>query len=337
MNCINDTSLTTAPFILTDKTGAETLLIIVKGTWQIARDGSLTIAEEQVPINFEPLYSGDPGTSSMILDTDVVLEKPGTDCVLLGHAWAPKIGAPHVDVSFAVGSARRQARVFGERIWMKVLGMTSISKPAPFEKMPLVWERAFGGADTSWQDPTGHEFCLENPVGRGFMARKSKLNIDGMRLPNMENPADLIKKPDQRPKPVGFGMIAPYWQPRAGYAGTYDDNWRKQMSPLPPDDLDPRFYAAAAPGLATPHHLTGSEQVLVENASQHGRLQFQLPGVTPRVTVRVGGREEEPAMALDTVVVEPDEERLVLVWRGHCQVHGRVHEIGSVRVEISPC
>ena len=334
MNLISLTPLTASPLLLTDRNGAETLLIIVKGTWQIGKDGSLIPAEEQVPVRLEPEYSGDPASSSLIHDTDVVMGKPGTDCMLHGHAWAPKVGVGSVDVTFAVGPVRRTVRVFGERIWMKCLGKLAMSKPAPFRKIPLVWERAFGGEDTNWPDAKEHVFCLENPAGRGLLAKKTKLEIDGLRLPNLEDPALLIRKPGDSPKPVGFGPIPPHWQPRAGYAGTYDDRWRKYVSPLPPDDLDSRFYLSAAPGLATARHLTGNEPVLVENASEKGRLQFHLPGVLPLVTVRVGNRDEEPPMLLDTVVVEPDEDRLVLTWRGSCNVHGRVHDVGAVRVEM---
>ncbi len=333
MDLNNTTPLNAAPFLFTDHHGAETLLVVVKGTWRINWDGALNLAEEQVPIQFAPQYYGDPGASSLILDTELVLEKPGTDCVLLGHAWAPQEKAPYVDVTFAVGPVRQQARVFGERIWQKMLGMVSMSRPAPFEKIPLTWERAFGGTDTSWHDPAGHEYFLENPVGRGFVAQKSAVTIDGLALPNIENPADPIKKPSQRPRPVGFGMVAPHWQPRLGYAGTYDDAWRRTMSPLPPADLDPRFHSAAAPGLVSPRHLTGSEQVLVEGAARQGRLQFALPGVVLRATVRRQRGEEEVSLRLDTVVVEPDESRLVLVWRGTLNIHGRVHEVGAVRID----
>ncbi len=332
MNLLNPTPLAATPLFLTDRHGAETLLVAVKGTWRINRDGTLSVAEEQVPVRFEPEYSGDPASSSLLHDTDVVLEKPGTDCILLGYAWAPKMGVGSVDVNFGVGPVRKTVRVFGERIWMKCLGKVSMSKPAPFEKIPLLWERAFGGADTSWPDPKDHEFSLENPVGRGLMAKKTKLEIDGLRLPNLEDPAHLIKKPTDCPGPAGFGPIPPHWQPRAGYAGTYDDNWRKYLSPLPPEDMDPRFHSSASPGLASTRHLTGTEQVLVENASRTGRLLFDLPGGVPSVSVMIGAATRELEMRLDTVIVEPDEERLVLVWRGSHNVHGRVHDVHSVRV-----
>jgi hypothetical protein len=333
MDLKNSTPFVAAPFFLMDRIGAETMVLIVKQTWQITRIGTLSIAGEQVPIRLTPHYLGEPGSSSLLSESDLVLEKPGTDCVLLGHAWSFAPKAPYVDVTFAIGATRQQARVFGERIWMKVLGFVSMSRAAPFEKIPLTWELAFGGADISFRESAAHEYYLENPVGRGLIARQSMLEIDGMLLPNIENPADLIKKPRQRPRPVGFGMIPPHWQPRSGYAGTYDDAWRKNVSPLPPADLDPRFYSAAAPGLLSPRHLTGAEQVLVEGATPQGRLQFSLPGITPRAKLRLKRGTEELRLRLDTVIVEPDEARVVLVWRGAVSIHGQVHEAGTVSIE----
>ncbi|HBG06233.1 MAG: hypothetical protein A2075_00800 [Geobacteraceae bacterium GWC2_58_44] len=335
MNLINNTPLNAEPFFLMDHTGAETLLIVLKGTWSIEKDGKLTVADEQLPIQLSPTYNGDPGSSSLRYDTDIVLEKPGTDCVLIGHAWAPSIGVPHVDVIFAVGPVCQKARVLGERRWIKRgVRAAYISRGAPFEMIPLTWEHAFGGKDTSCKDPAGHEFCLENPVGRGMVSGRSDINIDGLSLPNIEDPADLIQKPGQRPKPRGFGMIAPYWQPRAGYAGTYDENWRENLSPLAPPDLDPRFYSSSAPGLCTPTHLTGTEQVLVEGASPQGALRFDLPAARARASVRCRQDEELVPLQLDTVIVEPDEARVILVWRGIMKGHGKGHEIGMVRVEL---
>jgi hypothetical protein len=335
MNLINHTPLKAAPFLLMDHAGAESLLVVIKGTWSVGTEGTLSIADEQVPIRLSPLYNGDPGSSSLRYDTDVVLEKPGTDCALIGHAWAPKTGAQYVDVTFTAGPVCHQARVFGERRWMtRRLRGASISQPVPFEKVPLTWEHAFGGADTSSPDPAAHEFCLENPVGRGMLSKNSQLEIDGSLLPNIENPADLIQKPGQRTMPRGFGMIAPFWQPRAGYAGSYDDNWRKNISPLPPTDLDPRFYLSSAPGLSTPKHLAGTEQVSVEGACKEGILRFDLPAIRPRASFRCRSLDEEIALQLDTLIVEPDESRAILVWRGCMNVHGKVNEIGAIRVGL---
>ena len=128
-------------------------------------------------------------------------------------------------------------------------------------------------------------------------------------------------------------MIAPFWQPRAGYAGTYDDKWRKNISPRPPADLDPRFYLSSAPGLSTPTHLVGTEEVVVEGARKEGALRFNLPAIRPRASFRCRSRQEI-LLQLDTLIVEPDEARVILVWRGNTNVHGKVHEIGTIHIEL---
>ena len=334
MDIINHSPLTAATYFMMDKEGAEVMLVVLKGTWRIESNGKLSVADEQMPIISEPVYRGKPGESSLVYDTDAVLEKPGTDCALIGHARALQPGLPYVDVTFSVGPVKKQARVFGERRWKKgLMGGASILKMKPIDEVPLIWENAFGGNDMSWDNPSRHEFCLENPVGWGFMAAKSKTGFDGQLLPNIEDPNDLIKSPKQRPKPAGFGMIAPSWQPRASYAGTYNERWRKYVRPLLPEDFNARFNMAAVPGLATKTHLQGNESVLVEGASKQGELLFCLPGVTPRVTVRRWGYEDNFPVRLDTVIVEPDEERVALTWRGVWNVHGYIHQLISVRVE----
>ena len=50
-----------------------------------------------------------------------------------------------LDVLLRVGPVRKQVRVFGDREWTGRLLGRSITAPEPFAKLPLVWERAFGG------------------------------------------------------------------------------------------------------------------------------------------------------------------------------------------------
>jgi len=334
MNVKNRTPFAAAPFLLVDAAGQETLLAVVKATWHFDADGTLAVAEEQAAIVCEPRYLGAPGASSLLYDTDLVLAKSGTDCALIGHAWAPNKGATQVDVTFAVGPVRKTARVFGERFWIKCLGWTSKSRPMPFEKIPLVYERAFGGCDTSSPRKDQHEFSQHNPVGRGLVARKTKMKVHGMRLPNIEDPHSLISSPKDRPPAAGFGPVAPHWLPRASYLGTYDEAWRRTRCPLPPLDQDIRFFSSAASELTTSTHLVGNERILVEGASPRGRLRLTMPGVAPRVTVRLSQRSEAVPMRLDGVTVEPDDERVVLTWRGSLVVHGRTHEVSALCIEI---
>jgi len=317
MEVVNKTCFEAEHFSAWSATGAETAMIVVKGTWTIGHDGQLSLADRQVPVLLAPQYYGEPGLSSLRYNADSYPGKPGTDCILSGHARAPEKKTSVMEVTFAVGPVRRTARVFGKRRWLKhLIGAPSISQPEAFETIPLTWEHSFGGTDCSGPATSDHDLCGENPVGMGFMAPHSRLDLESLALPQVENPADLISTPHRRPMPWGFAAIPQVWQPRAGYAGTYDDNWRRTRMPLPPVDQDPRFYSSASPGLCSSQYLSGSESVVVAGAWRSGRLHFELPGTVPNVSILCGNRCDELPVHLDTVLVEPDEDRLILVWKG---------------------
>ena len=95
-----------------------------------------------------------------------------TDVVLHGHARAPKAGTRQMEVSFRVGRLEKKAVVFGRRQWRKsFFGTASITKPEPFESVPLLYENAFGGRDETPDKVKHHAEERCNPVGRGFRAK----------------------------------------------------------------------------------------------------------------------------------------------------------------------
>src|SRR5262249_61161567 len=129
--------------------------------------------------------------SSYRSEPETAFIKPATDVVLVGHACARR-PTTELLVSLAVGAIRKAVRVMGDRTWSRTLGVKSMSRPTPFERMPLVWERSFGGWDRSHADPRKHTFEPRNPVGRGFRARHGSLE-DGLLLPNLEDPQHPLK------------------------------------------------------------------------------------------------------------------------------------------------
>ena len=107
------------------------------------------------------------------------------------------------------------------------------------------YERAFGGTDRSRVKDGILESEPRNPAGTGFLGKKTALPIDGVKLPNLEDPKDLISSSRSRPKPMGFGPLAPDWEPRRSFVGTYDEAWQKNRAPYLPNDFNPRFFNAA--------------------------------------------------------------------------------------------
>jgi hypothetical protein len=326
----NETPFAAKLSVLNDLDGVETVFAIVKGTFTLATQPR--IADEQIPIALDTEYFGEPAVSSIKQPSDVSLEKPGTDVVLLGHAHAPN-GSPvrFHDVSVAVGSLGKTVRVFGDRVWRSTGGAYSMSVPDPFVVMPLVWERAFGGRE---ETEAGATEDGRNPVGTGFRVSGGREPIEGTRLPNLEDPSQLIASWKDAPPPACFAPVAGHWLPRRSYAGTYDAEWQRTRAPYLPVDFDPRFLAIAPTGLASPTFLQGGEPVVLQGVNPDGVVQFRLPSVRLRVEFHLDGSPNVRAANLDTVVIEPEERRFSLVWRASLPTDKKTLRVSHANVAL---
>jgi hypothetical protein len=313
--------------VLADETGLDTLYVVIKGTFTLAAQP--TLAEKQVPPTPEDVYWGEPATSSLKYASETHLGKRGTDVVLVGHAHAPQ-GRPVSEMLVGIRVAGRQlaARVWGERKWRPVLG--GITSPEPFTKIPLVYERSFGGHH---DDGHGHILVDErNRVGVGFRGRRSEPESVVCKVPNLEDPQKPLKHFGDKPPPVGFGFIAPSWQQRYRYAGTYDAAWKKDRAPYLPKDFDRRFNNAAPADLAFDTFLEGGEPLSMMGTSPEGPIRASIPKEKPSVLVLMAGQWLTPPVQLETVIVEPDEGRLCLTWRAALACDKRALKIRSVTV-----
>lgn len=311
-----------------DRNGAEVWFVVVKGTFTVRSDGSTRLADDQVAIHSSAQFFGDPGSSSLRYDSDLLPSRPSTDIVALGHAYAPGgRPAPRVEVSLRVGPVSKTLLVSGDRTWRKGLVGLSLSDPERFERMPLVYERAFGGADPS-EGPGAFE--ARNPVGKGFAASPSSLASRA--APNIEDPRHLLRSADDRPAPAGFGPIAAHWAPRARRSGTHDQRWELERMPLVPDDFDDRYYQCAPDDQQAPGYLRGGEPVELRNMTPEGVFSFTLPRVSLGFTTRVAGRSEHHNANLHAVILEPDFQRVQMVWYTELRCHHTLYTLEGTRV-----
>ncbi len=316
----NATPFAFEPLFVADEERRPLLVPLVKGTWDLSVSG-LALAPEQL----SPVLAGEPygelETSSYRYEPECSLPKPATDVVLVGSAVAPRPGTTEMVVALQVGPLRKGVRVVGDRVFYRSLGVTGMTRPAAFERIPLQWERAFGGKG----EP-------RNPVGVGF--HPGGRFEEGLRCPNVEDAARPFKGWGDRPPPAGFGFLSPSWEPRTRYAGTYDARWEKERAPLLPKDFDRRFLNAASPGLVADGHLRGDEPVIVAGTAAEGGSSFRLPGVPPpTVVVARAGREDATVETrLDTVIVDTDARKVFLLWRGELVLAREPTEVRSLEV-----
>ena len=306
-----------------DERGGEVWIVVVKGTFAIDAGERVSVAPEQMGVVRAPLYAGEAGSSSLRYESDLVLDKPGTDILVHGHVYAPR-GAPtqRVDAGIRCGPIAKRIVAFGDRTYRTGLLEPKLSESEPFTRLPLQYERAFGGIDPLAPSAGRDE---NNPIGVGLAARPE--HLVGRRAPNFELPEAMITSWKQRPRPACLGPIARDWMPRRAFAGTYDEAWRREQMPLWPRDFDRRFFHAAPLDQQAPTYVREGTRVELLNLSPEGMLRFELPRTRPVFTTWLGWRTVEHRPRLHTVIVEPDERRVILVWHTALPCQGREHRL----------
>lgn len=294
-----------------DKAGVHWWIVAVKATYQIGPSGQLTLADEQTPPVLAPEYAGDPGVSSLRYDSDLLAVKTTTDINVVGSAHAPG-GRPAsmVPVSLRAGKVDKQLIVYGDRIYYD----GAPTSPRAFTKKPIQYEHAFGGSDLSDPDPRNHRIDERNPIGRGFAVRPASLQ---------GKPAHTIEYARGNPAekgPAGFGPIDPGWLPRRKLAGTYDAKWEKSKKPLLPDDYQPAFGQSSPPDQRPDKPLLPGERVELRNLTPDGILRFEIPRVTLKFTTHISKRKEPSPPVLTTLLLEPDQNRVAVVWQSALRV-----------------
>lgn len=322
-------------FGLPDQEGVDTLYVVVKGTFRLTAGGVEIDDDEPRPVVLADEYWGEPGESSVKHASEVHLRKQGTDVVVVGQACAPgERPVPHVDVSVGIADRMKHARVQGDRYWTEGLGGVRPSKPKPFVRMPVVYERAYGGRHVV--DAAKGTIVEEprNPVGCGFLGKRSGKQLLGHPVPNVEDLQRPIGMLGERSVPVGFGAIAPWWEPRRSHVGTYDAAWKETQAPYLPRDFDARFFNVAPEELVVPGGLVGGEPVAVLGFHPRGMLRFDLPRCELGVTARVAGQHSVLTPRIESVVLEPTDGRFTVSWRAGLPVDKRLLQVQGVHVAL---
>lgn len=324
----NNTPFAAGFALFPNEDAIDTLYVIVRATFNIG--SKWTLVDKQTPPVEKDIYWDEPGNSSIKISSDYHIDKLSTDIIVNGHAHAPAgKQATQLDVSVKVGNLDKTVRVFGDREWNN----GKITSPEPFTHIPLLYENAFGGIyEKDNQITSSHR---QNPVGKGFSGGRKSDQMDGVSLPNIENPACLINQPQDNPDTAAFAPISPAWQPRSSFAGTYDDVWKTTRAPYLPRDFNKRFLNIAHPDLIYPAFLQGGEPVQISNMHPDGNLQFNLPLINLDTTVDIHKRKEKLKFNMETLVIEPDAMQLAMVWKAALNCDKEVLKIKNITVNLS--
>jgi hypothetical protein len=304
-------------FVLLDPQGEERLLVVMAADFRADENGAMSELEPARPILLVDEHYGEPGASSVRFESEVALRKPQVDVLVVGSAHAPRgRKTPSVRVGLRAGSIRKELHVQGDRRWSWTLLGRRPSRPRPFTRMPVVYERAFGGTRRRGDRVST---LVENPVGVGYAGAESSDSAVGTRVPSIEYPSARTGSPGTRGRAAGLGVIHRSWEPRLALAGTFDDAWQEQQWPLLPLDFDDRHFQSA-PEDQRADSLPFGTNIELHHMTPDGLWRFPLPGAPARVDLVYARRRESLPLRMDTVILEPEQRLCRLVWRGDVPV-----------------
>jgi hypothetical protein len=308
-----------------DASGVDTLYVIVTATFELIP--KLQLADKQLEPVLSDEYNCEPSSSSVRCASELHLGKPGTDVILVGHARTPR-GKPatNLHVGVKLGPVEKMLQVFGDRTWRGI----EPSKAEPFVQMPLLYERAFGGSIRA--EGKILETDDRNPVGVGLAIARAQAAF-GDPLPNIEDPRQLLQE-GSLPEPAGLGCIAPAWLPRRNFAGTYDERWQRTRAPYLPDDFDARYFHCASEGLRFDRCLKGGEPLVLLGVSERGPIHTAVPSCSLETKFALRGELHEAKTRLQTVLLEPDDNRLRLTYHAHFQCDKLALEVERIELRL---
>jgi len=326
--------------------GEHVFSVVVKRSYRI---GHGKVAERcEVDHEFRKIdayyENGDPEWATVQYESELAPYKPFVDVVVVGKAYAPE-GKPTQVMTAAVRveNHEKSIAIIGDRqCYFRENGSPIFSEPQPFTEMGIRYERAYGGSDEK-SDPDIPLFYPRNTMGTGLALKNVKEVVEGLVLPNLEDPDDLLtperiilETPErwpEQPLPQGFGWFQRTWYPRCCLVGTYPafvdvDTVTKEerMGLLPKNHIalakqfklpsfDARFNNGASIGMLF-SSLQGEETISLHGLSPEGTLEFSLPGEMPRIVLDIGKGEKQLEARLDTVSIRPDDLELDIIWRG---------------------
>jgi hypothetical protein len=247
-----------------------------------------------------------------------------------------------------IGDLTRHLVVTGDRVWVGEGPQAYISSAVPFTRMPLTYARAFGGSAEIQIDPRSAlpVFDVMNALGRGFDASEfvpgcaaefecppgfPVLAPGPRRLPNVEDPARLVRAWGDRPPPVcwapiplevGFEIRAIEGR-LAQYGAAVSDAQRLQAG-----------YFRAHPDWTYPTPPAIDKPVKVRGVHPSSDLAFSLPPLRVLADYEIGPRRGVLELFPQALVIFGETVRFCIVYRNFFRFNSEPSWARSFRLRL---
>jgi hypothetical protein len=327
---------------------------LVKITYAIA-NGRATVTTPE-PLRFD-LWHDETLDPRLPVGSDFWPHKLATDVVIEGSACSPDAKPrSSMEVQVSIGRMVKRIAVFGRReVTWSPAGRPRVQAPEPFVEMPLIYANAYGGLDprVPIPEPERQDYLAlaeqglafdhpgsypRNLAGKGYLVLPEP--IQGLEMPNLENPRDLltaerlvVRSPElwyRQPLPWCFDRADPMMFPRLLFLGV--DTWFPCHDPrlLPEvqagylsreilasvrtqDELHPGYFQEASFGMVVREPLAGQPVVLTGMNPEASAVSFSIPP-DPTIEFNLEGRLTPSEPRISNLVMRPRERTVSIVY-----------------------
>lgn len=328
---------------------------VVAKAWFHAVDGRVSL-----DLNAEEgLLSKDVPTPVGLLPADMFVESPlHYEVIILGTAGSAAGAIERCTVSLELGAVRHAIEVYGDRSWhLGDDGRWRATPPVSFRRMPLVWERAFGGSCELWIDsrssiplyhPLNHRgigadlkaMSIQVAQGLGLDERSLHLSDYSSDLANLEDPNVPVRERSDSPLPVCWATV-----PRGHglrmmevYELAHGGSDRSTRDPQRPDAVPTAKARALEMSRACSDWTLSSSpvgqhlQLLGMGAA--GYWSFQVPDLEVLMDYELGTRRGTRALSACRLLLLPDENRFSITYFKEFAFTAASDDARSVRIRL---
>lgn len=299
--------------------------VTAKATFQFNTNGDVDI-DGQDPV---PIYPKDEETELGILPCDTRPHVHGSFSVVVLAAAYNRQPRRQRKVSLVVGKEQRTLSVTGDRYWVD---NRTMSEPESFSRMPITYDRAFGGSVDVLIDehsPLTLSWPM-NAKGKGFdptldfegLAKATdcpkdypELPADYVRyLPNIEEPDEAIVSPEDTPRLAGWGAVMPgdpiYTLPLLENQKTPLEDFEPDEQPIIPKEMLYRCHPVWLISPPEPGALIAFDGLIPE-----GKASFKLPEMKVEFDYVLGKYRGTRHLVPFMFVLLAEDKKFYLVYR----------------------
>ncbi|WP_071059027.1 DUF2169 domain-containing protein [Pelistega sp. MC2] len=244
---------------------------------------------------------------------DIIGKKKTPEIVVNAYAYGKYAEGGKTLVQLKLNNVSKTLEIWGNRYWID----GKPSTPESFDKIPINWRNAYGGADFD-----------KNPKGKGrdyMEIGEAQLRVKP--LPNIEHPSYPIRSERDEPPPITLTALPVEYPDRNKLMGSYDERWRQEEFPGLAKDVDWSYFNQSPMDQRLAQLEVGDQATFIHMHPEKATCTMTIPPIVSKAFVRLVKEKDKQAnflhsvdLSLTTLWAFPHVEKAFLIYEGVLEI-----------------